>query len=55
MDLYTVILESGSPIPDCFYFLCQADDAEHAEEQAINAYPDDQVIWINEGENYEMN
>lgn len=32
-------------------FKCEAVDADHAEEQCLNAYPDCTVAWINEGDN----
>ena len=31
------------------FFECQADDADHAEEQCRNAYPTCAVLWINVG------
>ena len=52
MEHYTVMLEDSDGY--WFYFPCQADDLEHAKEQAVNAYPNDKVIWVNEGENYSM-
>jgi hypothetical protein len=30
-------------------FLCEAEDADHAEEQALDANPDHDVVWIEEG------
>jgi hypothetical protein len=33
-----------------FGFKCQAEDADHAEEQCIDAYPDGEVVWIWEGD-----
>ncbi len=30
-------------------FQCWADDADHAEEQCVNAYPDCDVLWVFEG------
>ena len=32
-------------------FNCLADDADHAEEQCVNSYPDCEVLWVNEGHN----
>lgn len=50
---YTVILES--PENDWVYFLVEcANSVEHAEEQALDAYPDHAVLWVNTGENYSM-
>jgi hypothetical protein len=28
------------------HFLCQAEDADHAEEQALSAYPDADVLLV---------
>lgn len=36
------------------FFLCQADDADHAEEQCMNAYPTCSIIWVNEGDDQTM-
>jgi hypothetical protein len=33
-------------------FLCEAEDADHAEEQAVDAYPDCDVVWIEEGDDW---
>jgi hypothetical protein len=33
-----------------FGFRCQADDADHAEEQCANAYPDCDIVWVWEGD-----
>lgn len=33
-----------------FQFACQADDADHAEEQCLNAYPEVDVVWVHQGE-----
>lgn len=34
-------------------FRCQADDADHAEEQCENAYPGCDVLWVVEGDSLE--
>jgi len=49
---FTVILETvGGPTDGYqYYFLCWADDEDHAREQAINAYPADIAIEIYSGE-----
>ena len=31
-------------------FLCQAEDMDHAEEQCLDAYPDVDIVWAEEGE-----
>ena len=41
-----------SPCEAPFGFICHADDADHAEEQCVNAYPDCGVVWIAEGDDY---
>ena len=33
-------------------FLCEADDADHAEEQAVDAYPRCDVVWVEEGNDW---
>jgi hypothetical protein len=47
--------ESGDPHPANLplFFPCQADDADHAEEQCLNAYPDCTVAWIYQGKDKE--
>lgn len=44
--LYVIIDEGILPQA----FLCQAEDADHAEEQCMDAYPDADVVWVYEGE-----
>jgi hypothetical protein len=51
---FTVILQEGASIGRTYFTVNQADNAEHAEEQAENAYPGCTVLWVNEGEDYEM-
>lgn len=34
---------------DPFGFQCYADDADHAEEQCLNAYPGVDVVWVWQG------
>jgi hypothetical protein len=34
-------------------FLCSAEDSEHAEEQAEDAYPGCDVVWIQEGTDWQ--
>lgn len=41
-----------SPLDEPFGFACQADDTDHAEEQCINAYPDCDIVWVVETDNY---
>ena len=33
-----------------FGFACWADDADHSEEQCLNAYPDADIVWVWEGD-----
>ncbi len=35
-----------------FGFECWADDADHAKEQAFNAYPDCEVVYVKDGVSY---
>lgn len=35
-----------------FGFKAQADDMEHAKEQAWNAYPDAEIVYVHEGADY---
>lgn len=53
MNDYVVLLwESDSlPADPPIAFTCQADDTEHAEEQAENAYADCGIAWVYEGNN----
>lgn len=41
-----------SPLDSPFGFRCHADDADHAEEQCRNAYPDADVVWVAETEDF---
>jgi hypothetical protein len=43
-----------SPLDAPFGFKCSADDSDHAEEQCLNAYPDCNVSWIVETDDYEL-
>jgi len=36
--------DKGDKLTLCFY--CLADDADHAEEQAVNAYPNCEIINV---------
>jgi predicted negative regulator of RcsB-dependent stress response len=51
---FTVILQEHGSVGWTYFTVSQADNAEHAEEQAENAYPGCKVLWVNEGEDYEM-
>lgn len=49
MNPYVVILEDTQPGPTNgyqYYFFCEADDADHAKEQAHNAYPADLIADV---------
>lgn len=50
---FTVIHEEPGVMP-FEYFQCWADDSDHAEEQCVNAYPGNKVLWVNEGDNVSM-
>lgn len=51
MNPFTVIYEFSEefPITSWQFFECMADNADHAEEQCKNAYPNVTVLWVNEG------
>ena len=36
----------GDEDDNLFFFPCQADDAEHAREQCLNAYSDAEIISV---------
>ena len=48
MQAYTVIYREpdAHPLDTPEVFICQAEDADHAEEQAENAYPRALILWI---------
>lgn len=53
MKTYTVLyrVESiMSPFDEPFGFTCEAENADHAEEQCLNAYPDCGVVWVAVGD-----
>lgn len=55
MDQYMVLYRIESimdPVSEPFGFECYADDADHAEEQCLNAYPDCEVVWVSKGLGY---
>lgn len=51
MNPYTVIYVIASEGIQWQFFNCHADNADHAEEQCIDAYKDAEVLWVNEGLN----
>jgi hypothetical protein len=40
--------EGLDPLEHPFAFECDAEDADHAEEQCLNAWPDCDVVWVSE-------
>jgi len=52
MQQYTVML-AESPMATAYAFECFAEDADHAIEQAENAYPSDQVYSVHLTEDME--
>ena len=48
MKTYLVSLHEEKGDKFVMHFECEADDADHAEEQALNAYPLGEVINIME-------
>ena len=56
MDDYIVLYreaDDANPGNPPLLFHCQADDADHAEEQCKNAYPDCCVAWIYRGADWQ--
>ena len=56
MKTYTVLYRINSimsPIDAPFAFVCLADEIDHAEDQCLNAYPDADIVWIVQTENYQ--
>jgi hypothetical protein len=56
METYLVLYRDESvmtPLDAPFGFVCQADDAEHAEEQCLNAYNDVAIVWVSQDSNME--
>ena len=45
MNPFTVIYEELA-VPGWQFFQCHADDADHAEEQCVDAYPTATVLWV---------
>lgn len=47
---YVVLCHGGGLLPadPPFAFPCQAENMEHAEEQALNAYPTASIVWATE-------
>lgn len=52
MKTYIVLyrLADNKSIDPPFGFLCEAEDADHAEEQCENAYADADIVWVWEGD-----
>lgn len=46
---YTVIFTNDEAWE---YFVCEAENGEHAEEQAVDAEPDATILWVNRGLNF---
>lgn len=51
---FTVILREYDSIGWTYFLVNQADSVEHAEEQASDAYPNCEILWVNEGEEYDI-
>lgn len=52
MRKMTVVYRDNDSLPfsSPLFFVCDADDTEHAEEQCENAYPQCEILWIAEGD-----
>lgn len=46
---YVVLFVEPEYPLEVFGFVCDAEDEDHAEEQALDAYPDANVVWVEEG------
>lgn len=56
MNKYIVLYRIESmmcPADHPFGFKCYAEDADHAQEQCENAYPDCEVVWVSAASSYE--
>ncbi len=53
MDTYIVLYRPDFLLPPeaPFGFRCQAEDADHAEDQCENAYPEVEMVWVWAGDN----
>lgn len=53
MNTYIVLYRPDYLLPTeaPFGFRCQAEDADHAEEQCEIAYPEVEIVWVWEGDN----
>ena len=49
MNKFTVIYVIDVEGIQWQFYNCLADDAAHAEEQCLDAYPDCAVLWVNSG------
>jgi hypothetical protein len=50
MEAFTVIyVEPSEGLELWQFFKCHADDADHAEEQCMDAHPSCCVLWVNAG------
>lgn len=52
MVLYRIESEM-SPSDAPFGFRCYAEDVDHAEEQCTDAYPDCDIVWVANTDDYE--
>ena len=34
-------------------FLCEAEDGQHAEEKGMDAYPNADIVWVEEGNDWQ--
>jgi hypothetical protein len=51
MNLRTHTVIYTEPAEGIFwqFFQCEAEAADHAEEQCRSAYPTGEILWVNEG------
>lgn len=48
MNKFTILYKEPGLNPELppLHFHCDAEDADHAEEQCENAYPECEVVWV---------
>lgn len=54
LNPYVVLLMDPETPLDVFTFTCEAENDEHAEEQAQDAYPTAEVLWVELGSDIEL-
>ena len=50
MDTHMVLYREFGSLDVPLIFKCLAEDGDHAEEQCLDAYPEDEVLWVVEAD-----